>query len=188
MVIRVLEVRVIRNTDLRGGVRPLLFQVVGRRHNDVLATVPRLNSSLGEGQRESGFTRAGVADCQEVAGLVSKYLLASARQARRLTGSNSAGAVGVCRESFGFTILSNRVGSLRVRSFSPSSSRLPLLIPPADWRRGAPYGGGGHSGVPSALVFLAPMAKISEVTSVHRHIRGLSRAVVQEFALVSKVS
>ena len=35
--IRVLEVRVDGNTDLRGGVCPLLFQVVGRRHNNELA-------------------------------------------------------------------------------------------------------------------------------------------------------
>ena len=35
--IRVLEVRVNGNTDLRGGICPLLFQVVGRRHNDELA-------------------------------------------------------------------------------------------------------------------------------------------------------
>ena len=35
--IRVLEVRVNGNTDLRGGVCPLLFQVVGGRHNDELA-------------------------------------------------------------------------------------------------------------------------------------------------------
>ena len=35
--IRVLEVRVNGNTDLRGGVCPLLFQMVGRRHNDELA-------------------------------------------------------------------------------------------------------------------------------------------------------
>ena len=34
--IRVLEVRINRNTDLRGGVCPLLFQVVGGRHNDEL--------------------------------------------------------------------------------------------------------------------------------------------------------
>ena len=35
--IRVLKVRVNRNTNLRGGVSPLLLQVVGRRHNDELA-------------------------------------------------------------------------------------------------------------------------------------------------------
>ena len=35
--VRVLKVRVNGNTDLRGGVCPLLFQVVGRRHNNELA-------------------------------------------------------------------------------------------------------------------------------------------------------
>ena len=73
--IRVLEVRVNRNTDLRGGVRPLLLQVIGRSHNNQLAYRTAVKELLGEGEREGGFTRAGGCHGHEVAGVRLEVLL-----------------------------------------------------------------------------------------------------------------
>ena len=96
--VRVLKVRVNRNTDLRGGVRPLLFQVVGRRHNDELAHRAAVEEFLGEGEREGGFTRTGGCHGHEVAGVLFEVLLHGfclpGAQADR---STPGGAVGVCR-------------------------------------------------------------------------------------------
>ena len=96
--VRVLKVRVNRNTDLRGGVRPLLLQVVGRRHNDELAHRAAVEEFLGEGEREGGFTRAGGCHGHEVAGVLFEVLL----HGLGLPGSQvhrgaPGGAVGVCR-------------------------------------------------------------------------------------------
>ena len=96
--IRVLEVRVNRNADLRGGVRPLLFQVVGRRHNNELADRAAVEQFLGEGQCEGGFTRAGGCHCHEVAGVGFEVLLHGfCLPGAQADGSTPGGAVGVCR-------------------------------------------------------------------------------------------
>ena len=96
--IRVLEVRVNGNTDLRSGVCPLLLQVVGRRHNNELADRAAVKQFLGEGQREGGFTRTGGCNCHEVAGVRFEVLLHGfCLPGAQADGSTPGGAVGVCR-------------------------------------------------------------------------------------------
>ena len=75
-------------------------------------TVPRLKSSLARVSAKVVLPAPGVATAMKSRGFFSKYFcMASACQARRCTEVPQGARSGYAGESFGFTMLSNSVGS-----------------------------------------------------------------------------